>query len=223
MEAREAGEAGAMNVAAVSDLLADQLRFPSGPLAPMTARLLNHRNLALIERSIRLLGVRPGQRVLDIGFGGAVSLVLLLRRAAGGHVCGIDPSPDMVRRAGRLLAGDVAAGRLALEVAAADAIPCADGSVDRVLTVQTVYFWDDILQGLGEVHRVLAPGGRLAVGMMPRDAQEHHGFARRGYHVLGADDLGVLMKDAGFDAVTTAPGPDDGPVVLGGRREPIEV
>jgi arsenite methyltransferase len=219
----EAGEAGEVNVAAVSDLLADQLRLPSGPLAPFTARLLNHRNLALIERSIRLLDVQPGQRVLDIGFGGAVSLVLLLQRAAGGHVCGIDPSPEMVSRALRMMSADVAAGRLALEVAGAGAIPCGDASVDRVLTVQTVYFWDDLGEGLGEIARVLAPGGRLAIGMMPRSAQEHNGFVRRGYHVLGADDLAALMEGAGFEAVTAAPGPADDPVVLVGRRSPIEV
>jgi hypothetical protein len=40
---------------------------------------------------------------------------------------------------------------------------------------------------------------------------------------LGADDLGALMEDAGFDTVTTAPGPDDGRVVLVGRRSPIDV
>lgn len=208
--------AGAMS--AMSDLMADQLRLPSGPMAPFTAVLLNRRNRSLIHRAIRALDVGPGQRVLDIGFGGAISLLELLRRATGGHVWGIDPSPDMVRRAARLLCEDVSSGRLSLEVAGAGAVPCGDASLDRVLTVQTVYFWDDLRRGIGEIARVLVPGGRLAVGMMPRVAQEHYGFGRRGYHVLGVDDLAALLDEGGFDDVTCAPGPPDGPVVLVSRR-----
>lgn len=211
MEAAEVG-------GAVSDAMADQLRLPSGPMAPFTAALLNHRNRPLIQRAIQALDVRVGHRALDVGFGGAVSLAVLLRRVAGGHVCGVDPSPDMVCRASRLFAGDLASGRLSLDVAGAGAIPCGDASFDRVLTVQTVYFWDDLAAGLGEIARVLAPEGRVAIGIMPRDAQEHHGFRRRGYNVVGADDLASLLAGAGFDEITSSTGPDDGPVVVVARR-----
>lgn len=212
--------AAGMNGVAVSDAMADQLRLPTGPMAPFTAVLLNHRNQALIQRCIQALDVRTGDWVLDVGFGGAVSLAVLLRRVAGagGHVCGIDPSPDMVCRASRLLAADVAAGRLWLEVAGVEAIPCADASLDHVLTVQTVYFWSDLRGGVGEVARVLRAGGRLAIGMMARDAQEEHDFHRRGYHVVGADDLATLLAGAGFDEIGSSAGTDDGSVVVVARR-----
>ena len=213
--AMEAAEVGRPTL---SDAMADQLRLPSGPMAPFTAILLNHRNRSLIQRAIQALDVRPGQRVLDIGFGGAVSLAVLLHRVAGGHVCGIDPSPDMVCRASRLLADEVASGRLSLDVAGAGAIPCGDALFDRVLTVQTVYFWDDLGAGLGEIARVLAPEGRVAIGMMARAAQEHHGFHRRGYHVLDADALALLLAGAGFDEISCSAAPGDGPVVVVARR-----
>lgn len=202
----------------VSDFMADQLRLPNGPMASITAMLLNHRNRHLIEHAIAALDVRPGHRVLDIGFGGAVSLVILLQRAAGGHVSGIDPSPEIVQRASLMLAAELSAGQLSLEVAGAGAIPYGDATLDRVLTVQTVYFWDDLRAGLDEVARVLRPGGRLAIGMMARDAQEHHGFRRRGYHVVGADDLAILLAGAGFNEISCSAAPDDGPVVVVGRR-----
>lgn len=211
-------EAFEVTAPAVSNFMAEQLRFPSGPWAGFTARLLNSRNQGLIERAIELLEVQPGHRVLDIGFGGAMSLSLLVGLVSHGRVVGIDPSPDMVRRAGRVLDDELLSGRLALEVAGVEAIPCADQSIDRALTVQTVYFWDHIGAGLSEILRVLVPGGRLAVGMMDRQLQEECDFERRGYHVVGRNDLRRRMLDAGFDTVRINPGPPGGPLVLVGQR-----
>lgn len=182
----------------VADLMAEQLARPSGPLALLAAVMLNQRNRGLIERSIASLDVRPGQKVLDVGFGGAVSLDLLTRQVGHGHVVGIDPSAEMVERAGRVLMRQVTDGRLTVEVGWAEAIPFTDDAFDRVLTSQTVYFWSDVKSGLLEIYRVLRPAGRLAVAMMPRAHQEHHGFHGRGCNVLSHDDLMSGMEDAGF-------------------------
>lgn len=187
---------------AQSDVMAEQFRMPSGPLAPAVAASLNRRNHGLIEESITALDVRCGHRTLDVGFGGGLSLVLLAAAVAEGHVAGIDPSPEMVARARRLMAMPLAAGRMTLELGTAEALPLPDGSFDRVLTCQTVYFWADLGCGLAELRRVLFPGGRLAVAMMPRPLQEHFGFGARGYRVLSHDDLMTAMDDAGFTLVT---------------------
>lgn len=184
-----------------SDVMAEQFRMPSGPMAPAVAASLNRRNHGLIQESITALDVRSGHRTLDVGFGGGLSLVLLATAAADGHVAGVDPSAEMVERARRLLAPPVSAGHMTLELGAAEALPLPDRSFDRVLTCQTVYFWDDLGRGLTELLRVLVPGGRVAVAMMPRALQEYFEFAELGYRVMSHEQLMAAMDESGFTAV----------------------
>jgi arsenite methyltransferase len=189
----------------LADVVAGQLRMPHGVLAPLAARSLNKRNADLIRDAVEALDVGPGQSVLDVGFGGALSLRLLLHRVGDGRVYGIDPSAEMVRRAARLLAGDVRRGRLVVRTGTATAIPFGDGTFDRVLTSQTVYFWTDVPAGLDEIHRVLAPDGRCALAMMPRPVQESLGFAQRGYNLVSHADLGRWLAGSGFVRVIPPP------------------
>src|SRR5262245_62112757 len=51
------------------------------------------------RRTIELLGIRPGDRVLEIGFGPGLALRWALEKVGSGLVVGIDPSPVMHRQA----------------------------------------------------------------------------------------------------------------------------
>ncbi|HXM71347.1 MAG TPA: methyltransferase domain-containing protein, partial [Thermoanaerobaculia bacterium] len=80
--------------------LARQISNPGGRFAPLVARLLNSGNRALNLEAIAVLDPRPGMRVLDVGFGGGVSLPELAARVGDdGVVAGIDLSAAMVGRA----------------------------------------------------------------------------------------------------------------------------
>lgn len=197
----------------LSDVRAEQLRMPRGSMAPLVAQSLNRRNRALIEEAIAALDVHPGQRVLDVGFGGALSLVLLAGAVEDGHVAGIDPSPEMVAGARRLLSAHLKrrGGRMRVEWGAAEAVPFEDGSFDRALTCQTIYFWEDLDAGLLELYRVLVPGGRLAVAMMPLELQLQFGFADRGYRVLSHGQLMACLERTGFCDVRPWPPPRSHP------------
>ena len=203
----------------LADLMAEQLRLPRGPLAPLAAHSLNQRNADLIRQSIDALEVGPRDHVIDVGFGGGLSLRLLLRAARQGRVFGVDPSPAMVRRAGRALAHEVTAGRLVVRTGTANAIPFGEEQFHRLLTCQTVYFWSDVPAGLAELYRVLAPGGRCVVAMMPRPLQEQFGFAERGYNLLSHRELGRWLAGSGFEVVARwSPAVGSGRWVVVGRK-----
>jgi len=62
---------------------------------------------------------------------------------------------------------------------------------------------------MAELHRVLAPGGRLAIAMMPKVLQQRFGFVARGYTVISHDEVMAALDAAGFTAVR--PWPPNGP------------
>lgn len=173
-----------------------QLSHPRGAGGRVIAAAMNRGNRDLNARAVDLLDVRPSSRVLDLGFGGGLTLSPLLNRAAS--VTGVDRAPDMVTAAASRHADEVAAGRLDLHVAEVLELPLRDGSVDRIVTVNTVYFWRDLPAAFAEVRRVLEPGGRLVVGI--RDGSVMKQVTPDLFTLRSPAVLAQALSDAGFDA-----------------------
>ncbi|MFW6107052.1 MAG: class I SAM-dependent methyltransferase [bacterium] len=101
---------------------------------------------------------------LDVGAGPGGLGLALAARSPQSVVVLLDPSTDAL---GSALA---AAGEQGLEprtvtvVGRAEDMPLPDASVDLAVSRGSIFFWDDPVQGLNEVHRVLRPGGKAMVG-----------------------------------------------------------
>lgn len=109
---------------------------------------------------LRLLELRPGQRVLDVAAGtGAFSL---LAARAGADVLATDFAPGMIERLRRRAAAEGLAN-LAAEVMDGQALAVPDASFDASVSILGLIFFPDIPRGLGQLRRVLRPGGRAAV------------------------------------------------------------
>lgn len=148
----------------LSEFLRDQFGSPSGLFESLVVvPFLNLANIALIRQSIELLQPRENDRVLDIGFGGGWSLVTLAKRVPNGRVVGLDHSRDMVAAATQLVRERRLQRGVRLYRGDVLRLPFADASFDRVLTVNTIYYWPDLSAPLREIARVLKPGGRLAL------------------------------------------------------------
>lgn len=177
--------------------ISDQLSRPAGPLGRVVAALMNRGNRDLNARAIDLLDVTRDSRVLDLGFGGGLTFAPLLAR--GATVSGIDRAADMVEAAERGHGEAVAAGRLVLRTGEVENLPLPDAAVDRVLTVNTVYFWPDLAGALREVGRVLAPGGRLVIGI--RDGSVMQQVSPEVFTLRTPDEIRSALEAAGFSEV----------------------
>lgn len=109
--------------------------------------------------ALRLAGVGPGARVLDVAAGpGTLSLL-----AAGeARVTAIDFAPAMVEQ----LRERAARAGLAVDARVGDgmALPFEDGSFDAAFSMFGLMFFPDRDRGFRELLRVLRPGGRAVVG-----------------------------------------------------------
>lgn len=184
-------------ISRVGAALSRQLSYPSGAGGKVVARLMNRGNRKLNDRAIARLDVQRGSRVLDLGFGGGLTFAPLWDR--GATVVAVDRAEDMVAAAQARFADEVAAGRLELHGGDVGRLPLVDGAVDRVLTVNTVYFWSDLGAAFGEVRRVLAPGGKLVVAM--RDMKMMQRLDTTVFTLRSPVDVAAALSDAGFKQV----------------------
>lgn len=103
----------------------------------------------------------PAERLLDVGCGPGFYVAELADRVGdSGHVTGVDSSQPMLAMAAQRTEGR---SNVTLLNGEATDLPVADGSVDAALSVQVYEYIDDIGGALGEMFRVLRPGGRLVV------------------------------------------------------------
>jgi len=143
--------------------IAEQARNARGPLGRLIAFIMARETWTQNRRAIAALEVRPTDHVLDLGCGPGRALSVLAAHASRGRVAGADPSRLMVEVAIDRNRELVRARRIDVAVAGVESLPFADASFDKVLCVHVAYFWPDLDAALGEIARVLKPGGRLVL------------------------------------------------------------
>lgn len=153
-------------------------RLPEGAGHAMASRLYEPDQLppAAIAWSlgvgnpVRHAGLRPGDRVVDLGCGGGIDTVLAaLAVGPSGRVVGVDTLPEMVERT-RAAAEEAGAGAWC-EVLEGEleGLPLPDESVDVVISNGVVNLSPRKSRALAEAYRVLRPGGRFCIADLTVD------------------------------------------------------
>jgi ubiquinone/menaquinone biosynthesis C-methylase UbiE len=160
------------------------------------------------EAVLDLVGILPGDRLLDIGCGADTQAIAAWRRVQpGGSVTGVDISEKMLAAA-RRKAG-LAGLDLGFHRADAAVLPFAEASFDVVSFSTVLHMIPDDRRRLSlrEAARVLRPGGRLLLVDYAGDgASRRHLSAKHGPH--GRFDLHALrdtVAEEGFTAVEGGP------------------
>ena len=78
-------------------------------------------------------------------------------------------------------------------------LPFRAGTFHKVLTVNSLYYWPDLMASLREVARVMKPGGRLAAGF--RSAASLGPLTRdwKGFWLYEPQEFAEIMREAGFE------------------------
>lgn len=180
--------------------IARQFAYPSGILGRIVARLMNRGNAAMNAFAVKTLEVDAADRVLEIGFGGGVTLPSLIDSAA--FVAGVDRSYDMVKRARKEFAKAISSKRAEIHEGNVETLPFTSASFGKVITVNTVYFWASLDLAFEEIYRVLAPGGRLVVGFLPKDRMDLMDLPTDIFTARPVEEIVAVLEKTGFHGVS---------------------
>jgi ubiquinone/menaquinone biosynthesis C-methylase UbiE len=107
------------------------------------------------------LGIRPDDRVLEIGCGHGVAATLVCERLQGGPLTAVDRSPKMIEAATRRNAAYIEAGKAEFLVATLEDLDLGDRRYDKVFAIRVGLFHREPARARGIVERWLAPGGAV--------------------------------------------------------------
>jgi arsenite methyltransferase len=170
-----------------------------------------------------IASVEPGETVVDLGSGGGIDAFLAAQKVGPeGEVIGVDMTPEMISRA-RNAAAKSGLGNVEFRLGEIEHLPMADESADVILSNCVINLSPDKPAVFREAHRVLRPGGRLAISDMVataplpealRDDPQAYTGCVGGAATIA--ELDTMLRDAGFVDVVIAPrseGPAEGAVV----------
>jgi ubiquinone/menaquinone biosynthesis C-methylase UbiE len=167
----------------------------------------------ITEKTIARMEIEPAHRILEVGCGDAWASRLLASLVPDGAVVGIDVSDEMIRL-GREKSGEHE--NLMLTPGTADDVPWAEDYFDRVLSIESAYYWPSPERAAREIFRVTAYEGRIFVlmNLYEENPYSHHWADKLPIPVsrMATSEWARVFSDAGFTAVETAQIPDDSPI-----------
>jgi ubiquinone/menaquinone biosynthesis C-methylase UbiE len=178
---------------------------------------MEQHHLDITEKTIRLMDLRPGERILDLGCGSGWATRLLARFVGEGpegfgQVVGVDVSDEMIRMA-RAASKDF--DNTMFVWGSATQIPWEENFFDKVLSVESFYYWPDQERGLAELFRVMAPKGRLflLINLYTDNPYSLQWVDKLKVpvHVRSAAEYVDLLKAHAFEQVEYRQIPDDTP------------
>ena len=153
--------------------------------------------------ALEMLEPSPADRILDVGCGPGNFTREFAAEATDGLVVGLDASKTMLARA----VAEPGGPNLAYVRGDASALPFRDATFQGVCCFAALYLIEDPGRAIGEIVRVLAPGGRVALlsscnrGPLPATLTNAVVRTASGVRVFGRDDLTRALREHGLTRV----------------------
>lgn len=168
------------------------------------------------EPAIESMGLDATSCVLDLGCGSGWAARLIADRVTSGRVVGIDISNEMISLARE---SSTEYSNVTFQIGSAQRLDFEAGEFTHVFSMESIYYYGDMLAALREVRRVLAPGGLFVavVDLYIENEPSHQWIAQLNVPVqlLSINQYHGMFEQAGFVNVSDrrlldpSPVPDD--------------
>lgn len=181
--------------------LAKQLRRPEGEEGIKTGKWMNEGNARMYQDCLKALAAKAQDVILEIGMGNGFFVKDILAVDSSIKYTGCDFSSVMVEESQKNNETYLANGQARFLVNTADHLPFEDATFNKILTVNTIYFWESVPKTLAELARVLQPGGVLVIGIRPKHRMQQYPMAKYGFNMFSKEDLTVALDQNGFQVI----------------------
>jgi ubiquinone/menaquinone biosynthesis C-methylase UbiE len=166
-------------------------------------------HMSIAEQTIERMKLEPGDTVLDLGCGAGWASRLIAKKVAPSLVVGVDVSDQMIARA---VAASEGIENLRFFTGSAEDLPLDAGSIVKVLSIESFYYYADQHKALRELYRVMTPDAEMFILI--------NLYRENPYSLAWADSLSVpvevhseaeylvMVTEAGFENARSERIPD---------------
>lgn len=177
-------------------ILAQNLANPQGEKGIEIGEMMNATNISMTLESIRTLVMEDDQHILEIGHGNAGHLKSIMSLAKNLRYTGVDISETMHNEAKRL--NKEFENQADFILYEGKKLPFQDGIFNKIFTVNTVYFWENPVEFLNEIYRVLKDDGTFVLTFGQRDFMEKLPFTEYDFTLYNNNEMEELISKSHF-------------------------
>jgi ubiquinone/menaquinone biosynthesis C-methylase UbiE len=182
--------------------VARQFGKPTGIGGHLSTFIMNCLNQKQYRATIENLQIQETDTVLDVGFGNGF-LIYRIAKKNPKKLYGIEISSDMIKKASKKNRQYIEKGNVELFLADIQNLPFEDSSIDKIYTINTVYFWESISNGLSEIKRVLKPDGVFINTIYSKEWLDKLTYTQYGFSKYTIEQLQDLTKCSGLKIIKT--------------------
>lgn len=170
-----------------------QLSRPTGETGREVANMMNETNSGMILNTIESLRLRDHHVILELGHGNGRHLNDLMTRAQGLKYAGLELSETMFKEAQKINRDLLDHHEISFALYDGIHLPFKDHTFDRMLTVNTLYFWSDPEALLNEIGRVLKPDGYAVITYAQKKMMKKLPFVGEVFRLYDDNDIAELV------------------------------
>ncbi len=176
-------------------ILAQQLSNPEGETGKEVAKMMNETNISMTKESIKVLHLTDNESVLELGHGNAGHLSYLLDFADNIQYTGLEISETMKSEAENINSKYLSQANFQLYDG--NKIPFENEIFDKVITVNTIYFWENPVEFFNEIYRVLKKDGSFVLTFAKKDFMKNLPFTAD-FKLYNYEDVEELVAETNF-------------------------
>jgi len=185
----------------IKRLIQIQLEFPGRYFGRFVLpRLWNRRNKILNDITLDTLEIQSKDKVLEVGFGGGYLLKRMLREVGDGIIVGVDISRVMTAHLQKRLQKQILSNPVEIICASAEKLPFQSESYSKICSINSVFYWNNVKNGLSEIHRVLQKKGQFVI-TFTSDVCLKKRFHMADLQLFNTDSMKKVLNDAGFQRI----------------------
>jgi len=171
---------------------------PTGFRGKILVKQMNIWHKEQFNAVLENINLKSNESILEIGFGSGYLINKLFKQNIPIKIYGVDISKDMVNEAKAKNKKEFENGDLKLFQEDIAKTSFDENFFDKIYTINTLYFWDDIHTCFSEIKRILKPKGIFINVFHTKHRLDKSELTKHGFKKYTLDEIEKITEDNGF-------------------------